>query len=194
MTLTVFPLPPGVHRDTCDRNREPEYEIRGLPKGQRAWLKFKNGSWLIRFGEGQSGAWTGAYPTADHAVAAIGRSFPGMRGQPHGSTPAARVSPHDTSTADWMGDERRRHPRRTVSLECDWAPEARIIDLSSIGCYVDHPATPALVVPVSITTILNRVPMTFRGIVAHVQHGRGFGVAFTELDSDTLEHLHVFLS
>ena len=87
------------------------------------------------------------------------------------------------------GDERRRHPRRGVFLECRIEGTSarailRITDLSVGGCYVDSRFPVSLGSRITIR-VLSEPEVVLPGLVTSVQPGFGFGVAFAELSDRT---------
>lgn len=86
-------------------------------------------------------------------------------------------------------DERRRHPRRGVLLECRVEGTSarailRITDLSVGGCYVDS-GFPASIGSRITIRVLTDPELVLPGRVTSAQPGFGFGVAFDELSDRT---------
>ena len=98
-----------------------------------------------------------------------------------------------------MTDERRKHRRVNVPLECEWAlfngsfAEAHLSDLSLGGCFVDTRAGPQLGDTTEVSVTLLDTPTTLRGTVVSVQPGIGFALRFSDLDQRATELLHRFL-
>ena len=89
--------------------------------------------------------------------------------------------------------ERRHQPRRTLLLECSWTRDARVIDLSPQGCYVDALRVPRLGEIVEFEIGLDESPVLLRGTVVHRKEGVGFAVSFDGLSDDAAVRVHAFL-
>lgn len=88
--------------------------------------------------------------------------------------------------------ERRQQLRRPLFIECSWTRDARVIDLSPQGCYVDAVRVPRLGEVVEFELDLDS-PVTLRGTVVHRKEGVGFAVSFDGLSEEAAVHLHAFL-
>ena len=92
-----------------------------------------------------------------------------------------------------MSRERRRHPRKNIVLECDWAREARITDLSYGGCYVNTRRMPAIGDFVEMMVTVEGETLRLRGVVVSVRHELGFSIEFRDLEPKMLPRLKYFL-
>ena len=88
--------------------------------------------------------------------------------------------------------ERRKQLRRPLLLECSWTRDARVIDLSSQGCYVDSMRVPRLGEVVEFEIELGS-PVLLRGTVVHRKEGVGFAVSFDGLSEDSAVQVYAFL-
>lgn len=98
-----------------------------------------------------------------------------------------------------MVDERRKHVRRTVSLECQWEgtspfSASRITQLGMGGCYVDTRDVPSFSEQITLIAIFGDGPLTLRGRVVYAQPLMGFGVEFKGVDASARARLERFLS
>lgn len=73
--LTTHAIPPNGERQLVG-GHVPQYEVRGLPDGHRAWLGLIEGHWhIFRIVGNTPGAWIGPYESPDAAVTVLQRYY-----------------------------------------------------------------------------------------------------------------------
>jgi hypothetical protein len=94
--------------------------------------------------------------------------------------------------------DRRQYARQSVTLPCRMdgvtSGTMQVTDLSAGGCFI---ATPELITAGSEVTIRAKVAgveLALTGRVVRLQPGRGFGIEFGNLPSDTRYLLEHFLT
>lgn len=91
--------------------------------------------------------------------------------------------------------ERRVKPRLSVSIDAEWDAregrhQARIIDLSEGGCYLDTVGEVLIGEVVAFRVLLPDDDWLYlEGEVRHHHHGFGFGVQFLELNEEQFQKL-----
>lgn len=95
-----------------------------------------------------------------------------------------------------MTNDRRSHPRVTHQFDCRWfgkwgTTEARLNDLSAMGCYVvGRLTTPSVGEIVDIELIhTTKEPLLLCGEVVQAERGIGFSVRFVELKTETRDQI-----
>ncbi len=73
MTLTLHVIAKtGSGPDLRNWQRVVQYEVKGLPKGEEAWIGETHGNWrLLRSSNAVMGNWTGEYNSAEEALKAL---------------------------------------------------------------------------------------------------------------------------
>jgi PilZ domain-containing protein len=95
-----------------------------------------------------------------------------------------------------VGDEKRRHSRLPVFLDCELGGASalmRISDFSTSGCFVDTRTPIQVGTPVTVAVRLAGSPLTLPGRVIHVQAGIGFGMQFDALPAESREAITRYL-
>lgn len=92
-----------------------------------------------------------------------------------------------------MGEERRKHRRHVLVLECTWSRDARVTDVSLDGCYVDTTHAPAIGEEAEFDLALETGPVTLRGTVVHAKPRHGFAIQFRGLDPTSFDRLRAFV-
>jgi hypothetical protein len=97
-------------------------------------------------------------------------------------------------------DERRSFPRYTLSAEAEVVEaqsrtkmNARVSDLSRMGCYVEMMSPFPLGANLKMRIMKNKTPFTAQGQVAYSSGGMGMGVRFTVLDPEQILLLEKWL-
>ncbi|MGB8543039.1 MAG: PilZ domain-containing protein [Candidatus Acidiferrales bacterium] len=114
----------------------------------------------------------------------------------NGSNGSAKKSAGSSAKAD----ERRTFPRYTLSAEAEVVEaqsrtkmNARVSDLSRMGCYVEMMSPFPLGANLKMRIMKNKTPFVAHGQVAYSSGGMGMGVRFTTLDPDQILLLEKWL-
>jgi hypothetical protein len=98
-------------------------------------------------------------------------------------------------------DERRSYPRYPLSAEAEVIEvqshtrmNARVSDLSRMGCYVEMMSPFPLGAQVKMRIMKNKTPFVAEGQVAYSAGGMGMGVRFTALQPDQVLLLEKWIS
>lgn len=72
MSLTMRVVSSGREGQVMGTGTPDQYEVNGLPDGQRAWVGKREGQWkILRETNGTQSGWNGDYPTADAALQSL---------------------------------------------------------------------------------------------------------------------------
>jgi len=114
----------------------------------------------------------------------------------NGSNGSAKKSAGSSAKAD----ERRTFPRYTLSAEAEVVEaqsrtkmNARVSDLSRMGCYVEMMSPFPLGANLKMRIMKNKTPFLAHGQVAYSSGGMGMGVRFTALDPEQILLLEKWL-
>ena len=91
-----------------------------------------------------------------------------------------------------MGDEKRRHGRRAVLIECridgTSGPAAtRLSDLSATGCYVESRTPVSVGASITIRVTFGGALISLTGRIAHAQPSIGFGMEFDPMSAEIIQ-------